>query len=540
MNVRPDAMLRHQGMPPLSQNMLTMNSQQFMQSQQNHPQTQQFSPSHMNGLVPIPSANPPMALIAGQPQAITPAQRYQLQLNQATDRKRQQVLLQQAQAAQGLNPSGGGGGAPGQGPMQNMAFPSTMMPQQPGNPQLRRVASQPTPLNQSGAIHPGQGGGMSMGMNPQTSMPAHLRQAHQQQQHLQQQQQQQQHQQQQLRMQQQQQQQMQGHMPPDMAIALGHRQPMPLNMNRSASAQAHLVATMPQNNFQNPMSLVQQQAPSSSPRPGGSHSQPHTPSNIMTTPVPGHGSAGRPQMTPDNPMFMNFQNQQNQLQNYNANRMPSGNNPQFFVPSSVSPNNPIDGLSSLPDGMGNGGRQNFLSTPAQQMEQMRQGNEGFAPHYGMPPPHSNAPPRPPSHNTQHPPAPLGSQPQQPHQHHSPHSSEHGIGHHRPPSQPQGQPVRPSSQAGLSLTPRGMHAQLPGNGSLLPAARIPGPASSQHPGSHIIPPSAPNHSVPVAPRPPTQPQPVAGPSTAPAHSMPTPQSEIAANHAALLAQQRPGV
>lgn len=500
MNARPEV-IRQPGVPQLPQ--MGIN---FMQNRQ---QPEQHGQPPMGML----SNNPPaMNILGGGPSSnnnpvqLTPQQRYQQQIQQADQQRQQQRLLQQARNAQSANAPGGSTSGPpmgGLGPDQ-MGFPGNMLQQQPGNnPQVRRVQSHPQPLNQSathlqmsgGAMHLGsQGGGaIAMGMNAQTSMPAQLRQAAQQ------------HQMNNLRMQQMS---GQGHISPEMAMAM--RQPgnpgIPQNGQRSISAQAQVMngqqpglvqshpTGMQPNNFSNPMSHPHQPSQTTSPSPRlGSRSQPQTPAN-MNMPNPGQPppNANRPQ----GDMF-NFQNPQfPQVLPNNAGRT---NNSQFpFVPSSASPPNHHSDMPQSMGALGANNRPGGFLTPAQQLQSGDNYN-GF----NMPPPQSNVPPRPPSNNNSHPPLPHHQQ-QSPH-HLSPQQQDHLAGHppQRPQSQPQNPSGRPPSQSGPSNTPRTSHAQLPSHAAHLTGGRIVPLSQQGGPQTLHQPQSASGHPLPIAPRPPPQ-------------------------------------
>lgn len=353
-----------------------------------------------------------------------------------------------------------------------------------------------------------------------------------------------------------QQQQMQGHITPEMAMALR----MPQNAARSASAQAQLMNSLSQppaltsahpggiqpshhqNNFQNSIPLPHQPQISSSPRPG-SHSQSHTPSNMSMTPGPPQATTNRSQLTPDNAMLMNFQNQQFQQASHNAARLPANNSQFPFVPSSTPPNQHGDITQSMANALGNppgsGTRPGFHLTPAQQFEQMQHSGEAFGGHFNMPPPQTNVPPRPPSHNNHHPSVTLPQQ-QQP-QHHSPHQSDHIPSHiahpQRPQSQPQAQPRRPPSQASPAHTPRVSQPPLPGSSGLGPSGRI--PPLSQHGGpqpSHQSQPPAPGQPLPIAPRP--QPPPSVPGPPAPTSSSAITSSEGGQSHSQISIPRHP--
>ncbi|KAH9950147.1 LIM-domain binding protein-domain-containing protein [Amylocystis lapponica] len=520
MNVHPD-MLRQQGIPHLSQNMLGgMGSQHFLPQQQPQGQQSQPQPQHMALHQNNQNPNPPMALLGpgGQPNNAGPM--YPLQLQQANQQHRAALL--QSQSAQGMNPQRPVGqphlSALGHNQMQGMPFQNGMMPQQ----QLRRVSSQPQGLNQGVGHLPGVQQGMNgingLSMNQQNGMAPQLRQAVQ---HTQQQQQQI-----AMRMQQQQQQhhQLQG-MSPDMSMAMNRQPHMPVNgamppHARTSSAQAQLMASLPQQNGMpqshpggiqqpsmhqnafNPMGLPHQhQQMSSSPHAG---SQTHTPANLpanipAANSVSPHAAVNRNRMTPDNTMFMNFQNPQNIA--HSVSRM-QPNNPQFpFVPSSTPPNQIGDMSQS-----GSGTRM----TPAQVFEHMTQGGDSYSAQFNMSQSQQNQPPRPPSHNGPHAGFPMQSTQQ--HHHQSPHQQDHMIPHmsqvQRPQSQPHGQQRQsPPQQPGASRTPRVSQPPLPMNAGM-PPGRIP-PMSAPHLSApQQPPPNAQGHPLQIAPR-----QQQAGPSAA---------------------------
>ena len=493
--------IRQPGVPQLPQ----MNFAQNRQQPEQHGQPPMGILSNNNN-------NPPMNIIGNGQQGNTSQlnqARYQQQLQQAEQHRQQQRMLQQAQNAQSSNTSGAGTSGPpmaGLGPNQ-MGFPGNMIQQQPGNNlAVRRVQSQPQSLNQlgahlqmgGGAMHPGpQGGGtMAMSMNAQTSMPAQLRQAAQQQINS-------------IRMQQMPGQ-GQGHMSPEIAMGMRPQSNpgMPQNGQRSASAQAPnmssqqpgLPSGMQPNNFPISMSHPHQQSQTTSPSPRlGSHSQPHTPASInMANP-------GQPHRSQSDLFFPNPQFSQGIPNNPGRT-----NNSQFpFVPSSSPPNHHGDMPQPMTT-LGSNNRQAGFPTPAQQLQ------SGEVYNYNMPPPQSNIPPRPPSNNSH----PALNQ-QSPH-HMSPQQQDLLVGHtpQRPQSQPQNQSGRPPSQSGLSNTPRTSHSQLPGHTGLLPAGRM--PSLSQQSVSQAMnqPHSASGHPLPIAPRPPQPLSAVAGPSSAPSAAFPS--------------------
>ena len=523
---RPD-MLRS-GIVPTSNMLALGNPPPFMQNSTHlgQPQNPMGMPQNIN------AANSTIPMLGSGP-VPPPNQRYNLQPNTMQQQQQQQqqqqmqrMVMRQGQNPQQLNPATGApSGALMPTQLQGIPFPGNMMqqPQGPNNP-VRRVSSQ-SHLNSLTGMPPSVTSSMAMGMNPQASMPAHLRQA-QHQQHL--------------RMQHQ----LQAGMSTDIGMGMsrqGPNPPLPQNMVvRSNSAQAQQVMNsltqppsigpvqhsggMPSHhqNFSNGGGpLTPQHQPlqlSSSPRPG-SISQTHTPNISMTTPGPSHTPISRSQMTPDNssPMFMYTHTPVNsQFPGNNPPRIPPNPNAgsySFATPSTPpmqmdisqpSPSNLIHPQGGAPN------RSAFLSTPAQQYEMMNQsGVDLYGSNFGMPPP-----PRPPSHNNPHQPPnqqqhpmpqtpqqqaqPLQSHQQQPH-HQSPSQPEQmNIHPQRPQSQPQ-IPGRPPSQTGPPQTPRALQPpvssimSLPGG--LTATGRIPLAQQGQQQvmaGQHL----------PIAPRPPS--------------------------------------
>ena len=492
-------------------NMLALGNPPFTQNSTHlgQPQNPMGIPQNVN------AANSAIPMLSGGPPQ---TQRYNLQPNPMQQQQQQQqmqmqqrLLMRQGQNPQQLNPVTG---APS-GPLmptqlQGMPFPGNMMQQQQGpNNAVRRVPSQ-SHLNSLTGM-PSVAGNMAMGMNPQTSMPAHLRQVSQQQQ-------------QHLRMQHQ----LQAGLSTDIGMGMNRQGPNPsLSQNmvaRSNSAQAQQVmgslvqppvqhsGGMPSHhqNFSNggrPMTPQHQPLQlSSSPRPS-SISQTHTPNMSMTTPVPSHTPIGRPQMTPDNssPMFMYAHTPANSQSPGSNPPRPSNSNSGSY--SFVTPSTPPMQMdisqpspSNLIHTQGAPNRSAFLSTPAQQYELMNHsGVDLYGSTFGMLPP--SGPPRPPSHNNPHQTPnqqqqaqPLQSHQQQPH-HQSPSQPEQPSIHpQRPLSQPQ-MPGRPPSQAGPPQTSRAL--QPPVNpimslpGGLTATGRIPLAQQGQMTGQHL----------PIAPRPP---------------------------------------
>lgn len=462
--------------------------------------------------------NSPMGMLGGQQNGnpAQVAQRQQQHMTQLNQQHQQQLMLQQAQhAQQTMNPAGGGApgphmGAVGPNQMSNIGFNVNMMGQQStNNAQVRRVQSQPQPLNQAGGLmplggdgmHHNQQGGSQMVMNPQNGMPNHMRQQ---------------------RMSNQGQGQgmtqgqglVQSQMSPDVALAMRQQQGnqgFPQNGQRSNSAQAHVMDRISQapgvpqphqpgvqtSHQPHHFPTRQPQTTSPSPRPG-TRSQPQTPSN-MNMPNPGQP---QPSMSRPPQDLFNFQTQFQPGVSSNIGR-PNGD--QFLVPSS-SPPHPQGDNSQPMTGLHNRG---LFPTPAQQVQIISEvpGN-----HFGMPRPPSNIPPRPPSNHNHHPSLPQHQQ--QPH-HPSP-QPDFLAGHPpRPQSQPQAIPGRPPSQPVLASTPRTPQAQLPGQSGAL-GGRIPSLSQLPQPGgSQAIPlhHSASGHQLPIAPRPPQPPLTTVGSSPA---------------------------
>jgi len=347
---------------------------------------------------------------------------------------------------------------------------------------------------------------MAMGMNAQTSMPAQLRQATQQQQINN------------LRMPGQ----GPGHMSPEVAMAMRQQgnPGMPQNGQRSASAQAPVMNSQPPglpqshpaavqpSNFAASMSHPNQQSQTTSPSPRlGSRSQPHTPASIANSGQP------QPHLNRSQGDMFNFQNPQ--FPQGMPNNPGRANNSQFpFVPSSASPPNHHGDMPQPMGTLGSNNRPGGFPTPAQQL----QSGEGYNGNFSMPPPQSGIPPRPPSINNSHPPLPQHQQ-QSPH-HLSPQQQDHLVGHppQRPQSQPQNQPGRPPSQSGLSNTPHTSHSQLPGHTGILSGGRIPPLSQQSGPQAPHQPQSS--HPLPIAPRPPQPVSAVAGPSSVTSTAFPS--------------------
>jgi hypothetical protein len=502
-------------------NMLALGNPPFMQNSTHlgQPQNPMGMPQNVN------NANSSIPMLSGGP-GPPPSQRYNLQPNPMQQQQQQmqiqqRLLMRQGQNPQQLNPATGApSGALMQTQLQGMPFPGNMMQQQQGpNNAVRRVSSQ-SHLNSLTGMQ-SVASNMAMGMNPQTSMPAHLRQVSQQQQ-------------QHLRMQQHQ---LQAGMSTDIGMGMnrqGPNPPLPQNMvARSNSAQAQVMSSLVQppsigpiqhsggmpshhQNFSNgggPMTPQHQPLQlSSSPRPG-SISQTHTPNMSMTTPGPSHTPISRAQMTPDNssPMFMYAHTPANsQFPGNNPSRIPPNSNASSY--SFVTPSTPpmqMDISQPSPSNLihpqgGASNRSAFLSTPAQQYEMMNHSGDLYGSSFGMLPP---GPPRPSSHNNPHQPPNQQQQqhpmPQTPQQQAQPLQSQP---HHQSPSQPEqpnihpqrplSQPHRSPSQAGPPQASRAL--QPPVNsilslpGGLTATGRIPLAQQGQMTGQHL----------PIAPRPPS--------------------------------------
>ncbi|KAF8164908.1 LIM-domain binding protein-domain-containing protein [Crassisporium funariophilum] len=553
-SVRQDLLRPGIVQPP---NMLALGNSPFMQNP-GHLSQPPLVPSSMGMPQNVNTANSPipMGMLSGG-QAPPPNQRfsamptnamqqYQQQQHQQHQQHQQRQMLMR-QNAQQINPATGTGShipTQLQGMSQGIPFPG-MMQQPPGANVVRRVTSQPH-INALSGMSPSIPNGMSMGMNAQTSMPAQLRQANQQ--HLQQQ-----HHQHQLQMLHQQQ--MQGRLSSDMNMSMNRQGVNPSlqsNMARSASAQPQVMSSLTQpspigsvphpggmqphhqNTFPSGQMPSQHPPPqlSSSPRPG-SMSQTHTPSMSMSTP-PSHTQINRSRLTPDNAGPLNFLNfAGSQFPGNNPTRIPTAPNPSAypFVPSSTPPMQISDISQPSPSGIGQAqgstpNRSSFVSTPAQQYEQMNHhGMDPYNSSFGMPPP-TSVPPRPPSHNLHQ--APTTSQqqqispqqapqqPQQPQQsQQQPHhpslgqSDQMNVHPQRPQSQPQSIPGRPLSQTSSARTPRPLQPPLPPvgmsamPGGLTATGRLPVPQQQGPPGQHL----------PIAPRPaPLSMAPGPGPST----------------------------
>lgn len=518
-NVRSD-MLR-QSQPPI----LGLNGNPFLQNPAQGGQQQQqpmSMPPNSN------NSHPPMGMLGPNPNNPMNPQRYPMQMQGGSiqQQRQQQMMMRQGQPGQPMNPATGN--MPGHhiagmnhNQLQGMQFSGNLMPQGGNNVGVRRVASQGqiNPGAHLGGLPQGVNGNMSMGMNPQTSMPAQLRQA------------------QAVAQQQMRQQQLAGHMSPEMAMGMnrpGGNMSLSQNAGRAGSAPMPLMNSLSQppshgqppnvdgmspshhqNNFPNSVPLpMQHQTPqlSSSPRPG-SHPQSHTPTITMAGQGPSHSPMNRAHT---HMVSGNFNNRVSP--SYmpstpsNGGRIPNGNGQFSFGPSSP-PDMPQSnaGFVNTPGG---GPGSSFHLTPAQQFQQMQHNNETYA-SFGMSP--GDAPPRPPSHNNQHPSMPPQQIPSQQH-HHSPNASDSmNIYPTRPQSQPQ---ARPSSQPGPSHTPRPQQPQVPSNAGGVPSRMPP----SHNVGSQQgMPPQPSGSSQPltIAPRPPTQP--AVGPSVGSSPASSTTQS-----------------
>lgn len=457
MNHPPDMMRQGQGISHLSGSM--MNPQHFPQpGQQLQPSTSQQS--HTMNMAPNgQNPNPQMSMGSQQPGMPTPAQMYEQ--HHYMQQRRAQNLLAATQNApmnansanqqhmNGLNP--------------NMNYPASMM--QPQGQGIRRVASQSQGLNQAGLNHMGgmhsaqpSLGGMgaqpmphnNMRMQPQPPMNGRMPQ------------------------QQQPPPQMQGHISPEMSMAMNQRpsqmqpnpgmppraqlsQPPPMgNIPQQPQSQTHPIGMPPQMhrvNYSTPPQMGQ------SPHPG-SHPQSQQSGNISMQQPMNDGAPNRALRTPDNSMYMSYPNQQFPQGMPQTNR--PNNNPNQFGFHSASTPPDHDMGSGLPNGFQ---RPGIHLTPSQQLQMQRNSGDINASHFHMP--SSQAPPRPPSLNPQS--QPMQSQPSSQSSQHSPehmHMNVNGSVPHlqRPQSQPdmQGGPVRPpSQQAGSSRTPHMNHQPLPG-------------------------------------------------------------------------------
>ncbi|KZT74462.1 hypothetical protein DAEQUDRAFT_807589 [Daedalea quercina L-15889] len=554
MNVVPGNDLLRPSVPQLAPSMLNMNPHSFMSQQQHHPQGQPSQGQPQLGMLQN-NPNPNSMLPGGQPNN---SGMYQLQMQHANSLQRQQVLMQ-AQA-QGLNRPGPQlNGMNTHNPaLGGMGFnPNGMMgPQQQ---QIRRVAAQPNSMNQAGGHMGGMPhgiAGMSMGPNPGQSMAPHMRPPMPQQ-HLNA-----------MRVQQPPQH-MQGHISPDMSMAMSRQPQMPGNnglpphVNRATSAQPHMMnnlgqpsglpqqqhpggmqGQMHQGGFSAPMGMPHHQPPQlpgASPHTG-THSQNHTPANFapnmsMGGVPPSQAPANRSQPPGGTAMMMGYQNPSMQPSLPEVPRIPQPNTNSFpFMTSSTSPNPPGDMSQNVGGGQMNGpgpGPHNpHLTTPAQLVDRLNQpANDNFPPPFNLPQTQPNVPARPPSQ--QHPPHPglpfPSQQSQLPRQ--SPRPADPMNQHVAPrPQSQQGQ--QRQSPPGPSRTPRGSQPPLP-NQMIPPRIPMPptgpNPPGPPHQPPHSQPqgqgaPGAPaqTHPVQIAPRqqpgPPSQP--TAPPNVpGPAHSQP---------------------
>ncbi|KAJ7590602.1 LIM-domain binding protein-domain-containing protein [Mycena floridula] len=418
----------------------------------------------------INNPNAPMGMLGPGPQNPN-GQRYPMQMNPNSNlHHHQQPRPMVMRPGQNGQPSNQMVGAHMAG-LGHMGFQNPGLPQ--GPQMVRRVASQPQ-LNQ-GAPHMGPmpQANMPMGMNAQTSMPAQLRAAQNQQAA--------QHQIRQL-----------GQMPGEMGLG-GMRQGNLQNGGRPNQQQLMNSLSQPpsiqspQNNF-GPM---QHQGPplSSSPRPGSL-----TPNMTMGGPGP-QSRHGDDFMYGGNPQF--------QAGPSNPNRLSSsgGSFPFVPVPSSTPPI-PLDMSQPMQPGMGNNqpGAQNrsgFPLTPAQQFEQMQHSNDNYPP-FGIG--HPTGPPRPPSNSHQLPPQhhsspdPLYPQrplsaarpnsqsgpPPQPSRPTQPQAQANQVGHVRVPSMTQ----QPQSQQPLPIAPRPPAPGAVGSLGSSPASSTTQSSSDQPPNGTV--------------------------------------------------------
>ncbi|KAF5357714.1 hypothetical protein D9758_007511 [Tetrapyrgos nigripes] len=508
MNVTPRAdLLRPTGMnqPPI----LGLNGPSFLQN------TSQAGPQSAMGLPPNAGGGP-MGMLPGGVSNTNPGmvgRGYPMPPNSMMPQGAHRIPMRPGQGGPPLMNGPGGSvqgnphmGSPNNHQLNNMNFPSGMMPPGGSGP-MRRAVSQPQPQNgmgHVGGIPPGVNGGMGigMGMTTSASIPPQMRPP----QHP------------------------QGpghgtmrHMQSDMAMSMAGRpaaggnmgggnmgnvsRTMPImgSLGQPPNGSSGMSGGMPhQNNFQNNMSMGHQPPHSSSPRPGpGPHAPAHNPGMSMGAPGPSQPPINRTRMTPDNSNFMNFGNPSFPPSNPPAaNRMPANNT--YPVIPSTPPNSMNEMSQSMSGSMGNTpsgtpNRPTFMPTPAQQFESMQQnGDANFGTPFGTSRPGSipNHPPQPSSQQSHH---------------QSPHSSDMmNIYPPRPPSQPQNQqnqqnPTgRPPSSAGPSRTPRPSQ-QLPShppNTNPHQSGRIPPPQTGPN---NVRPPSSGGVSHPpaIAPRPPNQ-------------------------------------
>ena len=491
MNVRqPPDLLRQQNIAQVPPH--------FLPSQQQP--SQQQPPNHIGLMSNAP--NPSMAMLAAgvQNNANSPLQttaaRYQMRQN----------ALQQGQNPQ-MNTSAPPPGAShmqlGHNPLQSMAYPAGMMQQAINGVPLRRAQSHPQGLNQSTAhvptMHPTQPSlnGISMSINPQSNIPAHLRPPSQQP--------------------------IMSRLPSgSISPDLMGRQPtataVPQNTLRAPSAPTQIMSSLPQPPGMPQAGLQQTLSQNSfqSTVPG----HPHHPSSLTSSPRPGthtqqqHAAiigqssssqppGSRPMSRPDS-AFVGLQNNhfpQNLVSG--TGRIPNPG-PAF---SFATQNDPLEIPQPINDGLQNTSapiRSSFQPTPAQQFEQLQQ-NDNFGGHFVS---QSNPPPtRPPSHPSTAHGNSMSQRQMPPPRRHSP--SDPMAAHmqqqpQRPQSQPQGHPGRPPSQAGPSHTPRSSHSQLPSSSSgILSSARITPHTQPSQPSPHQRR-QSPSVQQPIAPRPPQGP------------------------------------
>lgn len=506
--------------------MMNMNSHTYMQQQQHHPQgqPQQGQPTQMGLLQNNPNSN---SILAGGPPNNMP---YQFQMQQANLHNRQQVLMQQAQNAQGglnrqvppqMNSMGGHNP-----PLPGMGFTNGVM--NPPPQQIRRVASQPIQMNHAGAHMGGmpQGmGGMGMGLNQGQMLPQHMRPGIPQQHYSQ------------MRVAQQPQHAMQGHVSPEMSMSMSRQPQMPGNgglpphVNRATSGHSHMMSNLGQ-----PSGLPQQQHPGGMQGPihqapfngtmlahhpsqqlqgtsphAGTHSQNHTPANFgpnmpMSNVPPSQTPANRSQ--PPGEMLAGFANQHMQPSLPHVPRIPQTGNNFPFAPPSTSPNPPGDMSQNVGGGQMNGsvhgpGPHHHITTPAQLVNRMStQPSDTFSVPFNLPQSQSqpNIPTRPLSQQRVQHPGMFPQQPQLPH-HQSPRPDQMPQHMAQRPQSQQGQQRPSPPQSGPSRTPRVLQQQLPN-------ARIPiQPTGQNHQGppQQGQQPQIQGQGVPGAPAQPSHPQ-----------------------------------
>lgn len=485
-------MLRSQ--PGMQPGILPMNGAQFLGSAQGG--QQQTQPPHM-AMLPTNSNAPMLMQANGNPN-------FQLQIQQAQAQRG--YMPTGAHLRQRMNPTLGPGPshALGSASLSGVNFPNPMMQQN----NVRRVQSQPQPLNAAGGLGGGMHSGQSMmqgvgGMNAMQGMtiPGQIRQMGQ---------------------------------PQVMRLAPGGggmAQELPMTINRAqgmangSNFPSHMARTPSQNqpmpNIPQPPTLPQTHpgGMQQSQFPGGMPLQPMHGGQLVSSPhppqnVPGGGmptnmaggsgvqaSGNGRRMTPEAMFSFQHANMQS-----GVHRMAPGGQMAFNVNSTPQTQPPGQNqLGDMSQSLSGGAmgtprvpsRQAHIPTPAQVISGI--GNENASNSFHIPQQGTNgaAPPRPPSQQSR----PLFQMPNQQQSmqpsivaHRSPQQPNRMAQQMQPP-RPQSQPPRPQSQPqvqqgqspqrGASNTPRSQHTQLPppvapNRTPMIPAAQTQAPVPPPKP------------------------------------------------------------